>query len=563
MLRLIKPPFWTLLGVFLSNIVAFAAVGQTLPSNRSAASPAVSREIQNLEQEMEKLARETGLNIRQLKKIVAALQSNQSKQGSAIASSETDIAELTEAVRQWADRVVAVEAAVANGGSVSPDGSAFFTALDQGRLEDAAKLFAEFERASVRSYYQDQWKSITSQTSGDPSLGNDLAITMLEQYLGFYPEPENIAEARALYAKLVAQRDEAARLTKLRTPWLAGNKSIAIQTSGVTVTDVRFSPDGKLLAIAYLDGSISLLDTGNWRRKIRIVAHSGAVNSLHFSSDSRYLLSAGADKVATIWMAANGKKLRDFVGHSETVNSARFSPDNRHVITASSDEKVILWDADSGTQIKTLVDETECKRLERIEAGNLRRNDGCRFIVWMEPRFFADFSNDNSRVLVQSRTFAAQYEVPSGEFAGKPAAGTTYAHKTVGPHRYAFSDAIYFARGNSESLGGIFDGATNRPICSFPRQGGYGVNALNADFAKLASLIAVGISDNQVLVYNSKDCAFIAQLEGFRMPIEHVSFASDGRFIAAAAGTRVIVWSDLSQPDASATPSATAVSIAR
>lgn len=541
-----------LLALLAGSAVAPLAA-QTLPGNRSAASPAVSREIQSLDSELDKLARETGVELSKLKRIVASIQKNDKKQGTAIASNEAGIASLTDTVRQWVDRITAVESALAKGSPVQGDGTAFLTAIDQGRLDEAAKFYAEFERASVRAYYRDNWATIVSDADKADPAASDATIARLEQYISFYPAPDNVDEARALHAKLTSARDEAARLRKLRTPWLAGNRQMALPAFGNIVTAVSFSPDMKLLAVAEADGQVSLVDTGNWRTRTRIKAHDGTVTSLHFSSDSRYLLTAGEDRLARSWLTSSGRKVQEFAGHGERVNSARFSPDNRLVLTASSDEKIMLWNPDNGALVKTLVDESECKRLERVEAGNLRRNDGCRFMDWHEPRYFADFSADGSRILVQSRSFAGQYEYPSGAIAGRPAAATTFAHKTVGPHRYAANADIYFSRGNGSNMGSLIDGATNRERCSLPSSGGYGTTAISADFARNAKLVAVGTSNNAVVLFNSGNCTPLAELTGFGLPVDHVSLAADGRSVAAAAGTRVMLWFDLSQPDAIST----------
>lgn len=541
-----------LLALLAGSAVAPLAA-QTLPGNRSAASPAVSREIQSLDSELDKLARETGVELSKLKRIVASIQKNDKKQGVAIASNEAGIASLTDTVRQWVDRITAVESALAKGSPVQGDGTAFLTAIDQGRLDEAAKFYAEFERASVRAYYRDNWATIVSDADKADPAASDATIARLEQYISFYPAPDNVDEARALHAKLTSARDEAARLRKLRTPWLAGSRQMALPAFGNIVTAVSFSPDRRLLAVAEADGQVSLVDTGNWRTRTRIKAHDGTVTSLHFSSDSRYLLTAGEDRLARSWLASSGRKVQEFAGHGKRVNSARFSPDNRLVLTASSDEKIMLWNPDNGALVKTLVDESECKRLERVEAGNLRRNDGCRFMDWQEPKYFADFSSDGSRILVQSRSFAGQYEYPSGAVAGRPATETTFAHKTVGPHRYAANADMYFSRGNGSNMGSLIDGATNRERCSLPSSGGYGTTAISADFARNAKLVAVGTSNNAVVLFNSENCTPLAELTGFGLPVDHVSLAADGRSLAAAAGMRVMLWFDLSQPDAIST----------
>ncbi len=514
---------------------------QTLPGSRSVAAPEVNRMI-------EALSRETGVDIARIKRLLSEIQKVNARQNTAIASNEADIATLMTMVRDWADRIATVEAAIAAGGKAPDGGSAFLDAIDQGRLDEAMKYFSEFERASVRAYYQQSWAGIMADLGKDRSATKDSIIAMIEQYVAYYPVPENIDEARALYAKLISERDEVLRLEKLRTPWLAGNRQMTLPMFQSAVTDLVFSPDMKLLAVGETNGQVTLFDTGNWRSRIRIMAHEGAVTSLHFSTDSRYLVTSGIDTFARSWLVSTGRKVQDFAGHREAVNSARFSPDNNLVLTASSDEKVLLWNPRNGAVVSTLVDESDCKRLDREQAGNLRRDDGCRFGSWQEPKRFADFNRDGTRILVQGRSVAGQYEYPSGAFGGHPASGKRFAHMAIGPHRYAPHANIYYSRGNVDDMGALIDGATNRQICSLPREGVYGTKGLSADFARDAKLIAVGTSDNVVALFNSEDCTARAHLTGPALPVEHVSLAADGRSVAAAAGNRVLLWFDLSQP---------------
>jgi WD40 repeat protein len=65
--------------------------------------------------------------------------------------------------------------------------------------------------------------------------------------------------------------------------------------------DVKFSPDGELLAAASISGKIYLYPTSSYTSPKSLVGHSGICFSLDFSPSDRLLASGGLDKRIRIW----------------------------------------------------------------------------------------------------------------------------------------------------------------------------------------------------------------------------------------------------------------------
>jgi WD40 repeat protein/tRNA A-37 threonylcarbamoyl transferase component Bud32 len=137
-----------------------------------------------------------------------------------------------------------------------------------------------------------------------------------------------------------------------------------------SVTGVAFSPDGKRLASVgdisrqearltrVIGIGVKVWDTSNGQDVLTLLAdhdlgHTWEVKDVVFSPDGKHLASASADKTVTVWDATTGQEIRTLRGHSSIVQSAAFSPDGKRLASGSRDE-VKVWDAATGQEILAL-----------------------------------------------------------------------------------------------------------------------------------------------------------------------------------------------------------------
>ncbi len=123
---------------------------------------------------------------------------------------------------------------------------------------------------------------------------------------------------------------------------------MTLHGSGLGLTGVDFSPDGRLLATGCLDGAAWLWDMATGREMARLDAGRSFVLLLDFSPDGRRLVTPNLDGTAKVWDVASGQMLFTLLGHSDWVYSAGFSPNGETIATASRDKTVRLWDAKDG-----------------------------------------------------------------------------------------------------------------------------------------------------------------------------------------------------------------------
>jgi WD40 repeat protein len=124
----------------------------------------------------------------------------------------------------------------------------------------------------------------------------------------------------------------------------------------------RFSPDGKLIALAQSDHRIRLIDAGNGKTLRYLEGHPLPVRGLAFSGDGKLLVSCGThgkflnaadDHTIRLWNVRTGKAIRIFRReHEDTVCSVVFTPDGKQVFSGSADDTLRTWDVSTGKQLK-------------------------------------------------------------------------------------------------------------------------------------------------------------------------------------------------------------------
>jgi WD40 repeat protein len=107
---------------------------------------------------------------------------------------------------------------------------------------------------------------------------------------------------------------------------------------------VAFSPDGKWLASAGDNKSITVWDLGKDEELFSLEGHESACTAVAFSPDGKWLASASADGKVKVWNAATHKELLTLPGHTGGIHGVAFSPNGKRLALASTDHTVKVWD---------------------------------------------------------------------------------------------------------------------------------------------------------------------------------------------------------------------------
>ncbi|MEB3211296.1 MAG: serine/threonine-protein kinase [Leptolyngbyaceae bacterium] len=126
--------------------------------------------------------------------------------------------------------------------------------------------------------------------------------------------------------------------------WSAYSQTQVWQTSYQLngTTSVRFSPNGQLLACA-TGATIELLDI---KKRCLGVLHSHqarVLTTIAFNPDGQVIASASGRSVE-IWSVAHAKRLSPpLVNHKKPVRSLAFTPNGRMLVSAGADHTLVLW----------------------------------------------------------------------------------------------------------------------------------------------------------------------------------------------------------------------------
>jgi WD40 repeat protein len=118
------------------------------------------------------------------------------------------------------------------------------------------------------------------------------------------------------------------------------------------VNDVRFSPDGKLLAVAggqpSAKGDLRLYQVSDWKLLTVLAGHADVVSSVAFRPDGKALASASYDRTVRVWDLATSRAERVLTGHSDFVHAVAWSADGQWLASASKDRSVKVVEAATG-----------------------------------------------------------------------------------------------------------------------------------------------------------------------------------------------------------------------
>jgi WD40 repeat protein len=122
------------------------------------------------------------------------------------------------------------------------------------------------------------------------------------------------------------------------------------------VTNVAWSPDGKLVAAAGQGDSLYLWDPGTGKEAFRLESQTRYTYSVAFSHDGKWLAAAGDGPVIHLWQTAllgKNENPRKLGGHPGNASAIVFAPDSKTLYSGGNDGAIRVWDVATGKELRS------------------------------------------------------------------------------------------------------------------------------------------------------------------------------------------------------------------
>ncbi len=194
--------------------------------------------------------------------------------------------------------------------------------------------------------------------------------------------------------------------TSLLQFWRLNDGSLIRSVEAPSVTDIVYSPDGRLLAVSSFDCTINVWNTQT-ETLIKVIAtadrnnYLGPITDLDFSPDGNYLLASSWDGGPTVWRVSDWERLTfdaTDLEYGVSTDAVAFSPSNQiaasggyygiQVFTWNNGRLEKLWNLDGTGRFLSFAPDGELLAgadLWRVDTGELIR----RF-AWEKAVFSSD-----------------------------------------------------------------------------------------------------------------------------------------------------------------------------
>jgi U3 small nucleolar RNA-associated protein 12 len=120
------------------------------------------------------------------------------------------------------------------------------------------------------------------------------------------------------------------------------------------VLSVRITPDGKYIACALLNSTVTIFFLDTFKFFLSLYGHKLPVLCMDISYDNTIIATGSADRNVKVWGMDFGDCHRSLFAHDDSVMGIQFIPKTHMFFTCGKDGKIKQWDGDTFVKILTL-----------------------------------------------------------------------------------------------------------------------------------------------------------------------------------------------------------------
>lgn len=310
------------------------------------------------------------------------------------------------------------------------------------------------------------------------------------------------------------------------------------------VGQISFSPDGKHLALANMDGKSKIWDLATRTEILSIRSEEQPAKAIAYSPDG-YLLATGGDEgVVRVWDSGSGDERYAFP-LGGIIHRVAFSPNDTRLAAASEDGSVKVWDSATGQELLNLPRLSGLYSIDFLSNGTLvtAGQDGTAR-VWdsVSGQQLLTLAGHKSTVVGVAGSPDGKRIATSGYDETIRVWDATPGHEllTIAGHKDIVWDVSYSPDGSllaSASVDGaakIWDAESGKLLLTLSKGDAPTDGFTGLAFSPDGEQIATGGLDGTITLWNSQTGDILETLIGHTNMVVGLAFSLDGAHLASA-----------------------------